>query len=222
LAAVATFFSYFFRVFALSCFCDGILGEGSACTWLDNLFSVICYNEPWSIRGGRGALVNRAELQWLAKERIHEAKVLLDTQHWSGAYDLAGYAVECGALKACIAKRMQAEEFPDKSFADKCWTHILPQLLSLTELKTDFDAAVQVDTHLFAKKMIGPHDPIAADLVANRDGRPGGPPTPFRGAGSGIWLSKKPLSTRSHPRSSLLARQFRGRRSGCSGLKNSG
>lgn len=34
----------------------------------------------------------------------------------------------------------------------------------------------------FAKKVIGPHDPIAADLVANRDGRPGGPPTSFRGS----------------------------------------
>jgi hypothetical protein len=34
--------------------------------------------------------VNRTELQWLAKERIREAKVLLDAQHWSGAYYLAG------------------------------------------------------------------------------------------------------------------------------------
>jgi hypothetical protein len=33
----------------------------------------------------------------------------------------------------------------------------------------------------FAKKVIGVHDPIAADLVANRNGRPGGPPTAFRG-----------------------------------------
>jgi HEPN domain-containing protein len=91
--------------------------------------------------------VNRTELQWLAKERIREAKLLLDAQHWSGAYYLAGYAVEC-ALKACIAKRMQAEEFPDKSFADKCWTHHLAQLLGLTGLKDDFDAAVQADTDL--------------------------------------------------------------------------
>jgi hypothetical protein len=34
---------------------------------------------------------------------------------------------------------------------------------------------------LIAKKVIGVHDPIAADLVAKRKGRPGGPPTPFRG-----------------------------------------
>jgi hypothetical protein len=33
----------------------------------------------------------------------------------------------------------------------------------------------------FAKKVIGPHEPIARDMIANRSGRPGGPPTPFRG-----------------------------------------
>jgi hypothetical protein len=32
----------------------------------------------------------------------------------------------------------------------------------------------------FDKKVIGPHDPIARDLVAHRQARPGGPPTPFR------------------------------------------
>jgi hypothetical protein len=34
----------------------------------------------------------------------------------------------------------------------------------------------------FAKKVIGPHDPLARDLVANRVGWPGGLPTPFRGS----------------------------------------
>jgi hypothetical protein len=33
----------------------------------------------------------------------------------------------------------------------------------------------------FAKKVIGPNDPIARDMLAQRGGRPGGPPTPFRG-----------------------------------------
>jgi hypothetical protein len=33
----------------------------------------------------------------------------------------------------------------------------------------------------FAKKVIAPADPIASDLVARHEGRPGGPPTPFRG-----------------------------------------
>lgn len=34
----------------------------------------------------------------------------------------------------------------------------------------------------FEKKVIGPHDSIAKDMVANRGGRPGGPSTPFRGS----------------------------------------
>ncbi len=34
----------------------------------------------------------------------------------------------------------------------------------------------------FAKKVIAPTDPIARDLVAHREGRPGGPPAAFRGS----------------------------------------
>jgi len=34
----------------------------------------------------------------------------------------------------------------------------------------------------FAKKVIGPNDPVSKDLVAHREGRPGGPPTAFRGS----------------------------------------
>ena len=91
--------------------------------------------------------MNRTELQRLAKERISDAKVLLAARHWSGAYYMAGYAVEC-ALKACIAKLMKSEEFPDKKFADKCWTHNLPQLLDLAGLKAAFDAALRADPDL--------------------------------------------------------------------------
>lgn len=91
--------------------------------------------------------MNRAELQWLAKERISDAKVLLAARHWSAAHYLAGYAVEC-ALKACIAKRMKSEEFPDKKFAEKCWTHNLSQLLDPAGLKADLDAAMQADPDL--------------------------------------------------------------------------
>ncbi len=34
---------------------------------------------------------------------MRDAEVLLDAGQWSGAYYLAGYAVECG-LKACAAE----------------------------------------------------------------------------------------------------------------------
>jgi HEPN domain-containing protein len=86
-------------------------------------------------------------LQHFATERISDAKVLLAARHWSAAYYLAGYGVEC-ALKACIAKLMKSEEFPDKNFAEKCWTHNLPQLLVLAGLKDDFAAALRADPDL--------------------------------------------------------------------------
>jgi HEPN domain-containing protein len=91
--------------------------------------------------------VNRADLQWLAEDRIKDAKVLLTARRWSAAYYLAGYAVEA-ALKACIAKLMKSEEFPDKNFAEKCWTHNLQQLIALAGLKADLDTALRTDADL--------------------------------------------------------------------------
>jgi HEPN domain-containing protein len=94
--------------------------------------------------------VDRAELQRLAIVRITDAKVLLAARRWSASYYLAGYAVEC-ALKACIAKLMKSEQFPDKKFAEKCWTHNLTQLLDLAGLEADFDAAMNDDPGLRRK-----------------------------------------------------------------------
>ena len=91
--------------------------------------------------------MNRIELQRLAIERINDAKALLAARRWSGAYYVSGYAVEC-ALKACIAKLMKSEEFPDKTFAEKCWTHNLQQLVGLAGLKAALDAAMRSDANL--------------------------------------------------------------------------
>ena len=85
--------------------------------------------------------MNRVELQRLAIERLTDAKALLAARRWSAAYYLCGYGVEC-ALKACIAKLMKSEEFPDKTFAEKCWTHNLQQLLGLAGLKDELGAAM--------------------------------------------------------------------------------
>ncbi len=94
--------------------------------------------------------MNRAELQRLARERIGDARVLLSARRWSAAYYLAGYAVEC-ALKACIAKLMKAEEFPDKAFAEKCWTHDLERLLFLAGLQAKRDRDAVRDPDFSAK-----------------------------------------------------------------------
>ena len=80
--------------------------------------------------------MNRSEFQQLAEVRVREAEALLAAGLWDGAYYLAGYAVECG-LKACIAKLTRAEEFPDKDWAVKCFTHKIDDLVKLAELEAD-------------------------------------------------------------------------------------
>jgi len=62
-----------------------------------------------------------------------EAKALLDAGHYDGAYYLAGYAVQC-ALKACIARMTQAEEFPDRKRAVDSYTHNLEALVVVADL----------------------------------------------------------------------------------------
>jgi hypothetical protein len=96
------------------------------------------------VRPDTGPAMTRVEFQLLAEVRLKEAEVLLAAGLWDGAYYLAGYAVECG-LKACIAKKTKAEEFPDKSFAQKCFTHDLEVLLELADLDLAFAADWKVD-----------------------------------------------------------------------------
>src|SRR6266436_5253645 len=88
-----------------------------------------------------GARVNRAEWRQLAQDRILDAAALLAAGRWSGAFYLAGYAVECG-LKACIMAHVQNSGviFQDKKYAEKCWTHDLEDLLALANLKPTLDA----------------------------------------------------------------------------------
>jgi len=80
--------------------------------------------------------MNRADLQGLAELRIQEAKLLLDNGFHQGAYYLAGYAVEC-ALKACIAKKTRAHDFPDKELVQKLFTHDLEVLLRKAGLESE-------------------------------------------------------------------------------------
>jgi HEPN domain-containing protein len=89
--------------------------------------------------------VTRSELQKLAVERLADAKALLAAKRWAAAYYLAGYAVECG-LKACIARLTQAEEFPNKAFADKCWTHDVKRLVYLAGLEPTLEDLVAADS----------------------------------------------------------------------------
>jgi hypothetical protein len=78
--------------------------------------------------------VNRRDFQLLSAVRLKEAKALLEAGFPDGAYYLAGYSVEC-ALKACIAKRTNRHDFPDKKRANESYTHNLTQLVITAKLE---------------------------------------------------------------------------------------
>ena len=93
---------------------------------------------------------SRAEFQELAEERLNEAKLLLDAERWSGAYYLAGYAVEL-ALKACIIKRlMETDAFPEREFSKNCDTHVIKNLVRLARLNDLRETSTDVNLDLRA------------------------------------------------------------------------
>jgi hypothetical protein len=102
--------------------------------------------------------VNRTELQQLSTERTKDAQSLLAAMQWSGAYYLAGYALEC-ALKSCILARIERTGivFEDKKFAEKCWTH------DIEELVKQADLAVERDKVAGTKLALGRNWQIAKD-----------------------------------------------------------
>lgn len=95
--------------------------------------------------------MNRSELRQLAQDRILDAKALLDAGRWSGAYYLAGYAVEC-RLKACILAFVEKSGaiFKNKKFLEGCWTHELEKLLKTADLEAELGGAMQATPTLAA------------------------------------------------------------------------
>jgi HEPN domain-containing protein len=81
---------------------------------------------------------DRTTFQQLAEARLAEARLLLANGLPSGAYYLAGYAVEC-ALKAVIAADFRANEIPDKSRVNSVYTHNLKDLVNLAGLKSPLE-----------------------------------------------------------------------------------
>ena len=80
--------------------------------------------------------MNRAELRKLAADRVLDAEALLQENRWSGAYYLAGYAVECG-LKACVLAFVDRTGviFQDRKFLERCWTHDIETLVKAADLE---------------------------------------------------------------------------------------
>jgi HEPN domain-containing protein len=89
--------------------------------------------------------VNRIDLQKLAQARLDDASALLSAGRWSGAYYLAGYALECG-LKACLLRYIgdSTAVFGSDGYLkelSKCWTHDLVFLVKFAGLEADFTTA---------------------------------------------------------------------------------
>jgi HEPN domain len=80
-----------------------------------------------------GFTMNRGDLQSITRIRLREAKLLLDSGEYSGAYYLCGYVVEC-ALKACIAKQTRRYDFPNKKQVNDSHTHRPLELVKVAGL----------------------------------------------------------------------------------------
>jgi HEPN domain-containing protein len=86
--------------------------------------------------------ITRADLQKLADEKLSDARIPFNSQSWSNAYYLAGYAVEL-AIKACIAKSFKADTVPDKDLVMKTYSHEFPKLIGTAELTAELQRQVQ-------------------------------------------------------------------------------
>ena len=91
--------------------------------------------------------MNRTDLQQLSEIRLREAQHLCAGGLWSGAYYLAGYSVEC-ALKACIAKKVQLYDFPDKKTVTDSYSHDLTRLVEVAQLRALLDQTLAANADL--------------------------------------------------------------------------
>jgi HEPN domain-containing protein len=75
----------------------------------------------------------------LAEARLEDARALLLSGRYAGAYYLCGYIVECG-LKACIARQIKAFEYPTTAnYSRDLFTHDLPRLVVLAQLSESLE-----------------------------------------------------------------------------------
>lgn len=91
--------------------------------------------------------MNRPSLQLLSRERLADARALLRSGRYAGAYYLAGYAVEC-ALKACIAKQFRRHDFPSKKLSIDSHTHDFTKLVISAGLEEALSSALATDEDL--------------------------------------------------------------------------
>lgn len=78
----------------------------------------------------------KLELQNMAEAKLADGIFLLENNRASNAYYLGGYAIEL-ALKACIAKQMEAGVIPDKQLILDTYTHNYMKLIGVAGLATE-------------------------------------------------------------------------------------
>ena len=91
--------------------------------------------------------VSKADLEALSVARIEESQLLYQHGRYSGAYYLAGYAVEL-AIKACIAKHIRSGFIPDRNFINRVYQHRFDDLIGLAGLKQELTDEIRRDPQL--------------------------------------------------------------------------
>ena len=86
--------------------------------------------------------MNRSQLQEVSRLRQKEAAALIKAGCFAGAYYLLGFSIET-ALKACIARKVNRHDFPDKDFAIKAFSHSPEDLLRVAGLELQLKADMQ-------------------------------------------------------------------------------
>jgi hypothetical protein len=91
--------------------------------------------------------VSKGDLEALSDVRIREATLFYQAHLYSGAFYLAGYAVEL-AIKACIAKHIRTGFIPDRNFVNRIYQHKLDDLIGLAGLKEALNDDIKADPQL--------------------------------------------------------------------------
>lgn len=91
-----------------------------------------------------------ADLRLLAEARLREAELLLAGGEASGAYYIAGYAVECG-LKAVIARTFAAYQLPPKQLIVDSYTHDVSVLVRVAGLNDSLVQEMSIDADFASK-----------------------------------------------------------------------
>jgi hypothetical protein len=84
------------------------------------------------------AALTRSKLQQLAGIRVEEDKVLFTAGLYDGSIYLCGYVLEL-ALKACICRTLQVNDYPEERLRGAFKTHLPDDLLLLSGLVLEWE-----------------------------------------------------------------------------------